>query len=61
MPMNLLKFISTHRIQGALLREFISKGLWKPAIVSCDSLIVEREMEIEKLKELKAMLEKEVG
>jgi len=59
--MNLLKFISTHRIQGALLREFISKGLWKPAIVSCDSLIVEREMEIEKLKELKAMLEKEVG
>ena len=59
--MNLLKFISTHRIQGALLREFIGKELWKPAIVSCDSLIVEREMEIEKLKELKAMLEKEVG
>jgi len=59
--MTLLKFMTTHRIQGALLREFISKGLWKPAIVSCDSLIVEREMEIEKLKELKAMLEKEVG
>ena len=59
--MNLLKFIFTHRIQGALLREFISKELWKPAMMSCDSLIVEREKEIEKLKELKAMLEKEVG
>jgi len=59
--MNLLKFMTAHRIQGALLREFIGKELWKPAIVSCDSLIVEREMEIEKLKELKAMLEKEVG
>jgi len=59
--MNLLKFISTHRIQGALLREFISMGLWKPAMMSCDELIVAREKEIEKLKELKAMLEKEVG
>ena len=58
--MNLLKFMTTNRIQGALLREFISKELWKPAVVSCDSLIVERETEIEKLKELKAMLEGEM-
>jgi len=58
--MNLLKFISTHRIQGALLREFISKELWKPAIVSCDSLITEREMEIEKLRELRNLIEKAV-
>ena len=58
--MSLIKFMTVHRIQGALLREFISKELWKPAIVSCDSLIVERETEIEKLKELKAMLEGEM-
>ena len=58
--MTLLKFMTTNRIQGALLREFISKELWKPAIVSCDSLIVERETEIEKLRELRNLIEKAV-
>ena len=59
--MNLLKFISTHRIQGALLREFIGKELWKPAMMSCDEQIVAREKEIEKLRELRNLIEKEVG
>ena len=58
--MNLLKFISTHRIQGALLREFIGKELWKPAMMSCDEQIVAREKEIEKLRELRNLIEKEV-
>lgn len=56
----LLKFLTINRIQGALLREFVSKGLWSPAINCCDSLIIEREKELEKLKELKKMLEGEI-
>ena len=59
--MNLLKFMTAHRIQGALLREFIGKELWKPAMLSCDEQIVAREKEIEKLRELKNLIEKEVG
>jgi len=56
----LLKFMTTHRIQGALLREFISKGLWVPARVSCGELILAKEREIERLKELQTLIEKEI-
>jgi len=58
--MNLLKFMTAHRIQGALLREFISKGLWVPAKVSCADLIGAKEREIERLKELQTLIEKEI-
>ena len=56
----LLKFMTTHRIQGALLREFISKELWTPAKVSCADLIGAKEREIERLKELQTLIEKEI-
>jgi len=57
MTTTLLKFLTANRIQGALLREFVGKGLWDAALVSCDSLIVDREREIEKIKELKKLIE----
>jgi hypothetical protein len=52
--------MTAHHIQGALLREFISKGLWVPARMSCGELILAKEREIEKLKELQTLIEKEV-
>ena len=58
--MTLLKFMTENRIQGSLLREFISKGLWTPAKVSCADLIGVKEREIEKLKELQTLIEKEI-
>ena len=58
--MNLLKFMSENRIQGALLREFISKELWTPARISCQDLIWTKEAEIERLKELQTLIEKEI-
>ena len=58
--MNLLKFMTTHCIQGALLREFISKGLWVPARVSCIELIAAKAREIERLRELQTLIEKEI-
>ena len=60
MTPQLLKFMTTHRIQGALLREFLLKGLWTPARVSCIELIGAKEREIERLKELQTLIEKEI-
>lgn len=56
-----LKFMTDNRIQGALLREFLLKGLWFPARVSCTELIAAKVREIEKLKELQTLIEQELA
>ncbi|KGO32632.1 hypothetical protein JT06_19255 [Desulfobulbus sp. Tol-SR] len=54
------KFLVKHNLPGALLREFLLKELWSPARVSCIELIAAKEREIEKLKELQTLIEKEI-
>lgn len=58
---DLHKYMDKHHIPGALLREFVSKGLWSAALLSCDEAIIARREEIERLKTLKEMIAQEVG
>ena len=54
------KFLVKHNLPGALLREFLLKELWSPARMSCGELILAKEREIERLKELQTLIEKEI-
>ena len=54
------KFLVKHNLPGALLREFLLKELWTPARISCQDLIWTKEREIERLKELQTLIEKEI-
>jgi hypothetical protein len=54
-----LDFINCHRLCDGLLREFVLKGLWSSAIISCKESIKKRERDIEHLKDLLNKLEKE--
>lgn len=56
-----LKFMIDNKLHDALLREFVSKDLWKPALQACDDAINVRKDDIVKLAELKNSLIDEVG
>jgi hypothetical protein len=56
MKNDLHTYIDKHSIPGALLREFISKGLWSAALMSCNELINTKHTEIEKLQTLRTLL-----
>ena len=55
------KFMLENKLPDALLREFIFKGLWGPAIQACDEAINKRKADILKLVELKLALQEEVA
>ena len=55
-----LNHIKHHQISDALLREFISKELWLPALMSCDEAIAKREGDIKALRELKRKIDNEL-
>jgi hypothetical protein len=55
------KFMSENKLKDALLKEFVGKGLWRPAIEACEEAINARKADILKLVELKLALQEEVG
>lgn len=57
---NLLGFMKINGLPDQLLREFVSKGLWKPALDSCNESIKKREEDIDNLNQLKLMVEKQI-
>jgi hypothetical protein len=54
------KFMNKNKLNDALLREFVGKELWKPAVEACEEAINARKAEILKLVELKLALQEEV-
>lgn len=55
----MLDYIKKHNLPGALVREFVFKELWSAALTACNNTIKDTELKLEKLKELKTMIEKE--
>jgi len=50
------EFINTYKIKDSLLREFVQKGLWDAAAISCRETIKRKEIEIENIKKLWSMV-----
>ncbi len=55
-----LKFIATHRLQGDLLKKFVSRELWVPALGACEHTIIQQKEAIVRLEGLKTALQEEV-
>jgi len=56
------KFVTTHKLgEFQLLREFVARSLWTPALLACDEAIASCEEKIMRLQELKTLIEEERG
>lgn len=58
---NHLVFMDKHKIHGPILREFVFKELWKPAIFSCRDLINVHKLKIALLEDLEMALYDEMN
>lgn len=58
MKSNILKFLQDNNLRDGLLQVFVDKGLWRPAIKSCNEAIDKRKKEIALLSEMKIELQK---
>lgn len=56
-----LKSMDNNKLRDAVLREFMSKELWEPAVEACEDAINKRKADILKLVELKIALQEEVA
>lgn len=54
-----LKFMQKHNLQDGLLREFVHKELWGPAIMTCNDAIDLRRKETFRLEALRDKLKEE--
>lgn len=55
------KFLSDNKIQDGLLKDFISRGLWRPCFLCIDEAIDQREKEIAALGMLRDEISVEVA
>ena len=55
----LIKFLVSNRITDGVLKDQLHRGLYKPALDSCNYAIIITELKLQKLNELKAILSNE--
>jgi hypothetical protein len=56
-----IKFLDDQQIAAPLLREFLAKELWRPAVISADETVEQLQRQIVALRELQEQVNKEAN